>query len=184
MKPSNYLSIALLAFLFLNCHTFHSSDTVESAKNYPKPPGTIQFTGDAGSPNVFTVMDWRFTQAEIPEGDIEQIKVALILNTASITTDWKDLEKSVLKKKDYFYVKLFPEATILIDGAEKIDEQTYQTEAMLTLKGISNPVKLTFTLEQNHVVGKGVITRELFKFNGEGPKSQVPVSFDVYLPMS
>ncbi|MEM1120724.1 MAG: YceI family protein, partial [Bacteroidota bacterium] len=104
----------------------------------------------------------------------------------SLTTDWKDLESNIRKKKDYFYVKKFPKATIEIDGATPTADGQYTTEAMLNLKGIRKPVTLTFTITDQapyRVVGQGVIERKIFNFKGKGPKWEVPVNFDVVLPV-
>jgi len=147
-------------------------------------PGTIEFIGDAGSPNVMTFARWEFTHAAIPDGDIEAIKVELAINTSSLQASWKDLQKSLKKKKDYFYIKKFPTASIRIEGAKKQEDGRYLTDALLTLKGITQAVPLTFSIEGNHVIGEGVVMRREFNFTGDGPKDEVPVSFDVYLPLT
>lgn len=149
-------------------------------------PGKIEFIGDAGSPNVFVFKKWEFTRAEVPNDDMSQVKVDLSINTSSLDCDWKDLEKSVRKKKDYFYVKKFPEATVSIDEAELQSDGSYTTDAMLTLKGITKPVELNFTVseEKPYVIkGSGIVKRKKFNFTGGGPKNEVPVNFEVTLPM-
>ncbi|MEL6650464.1 MAG: YceI family protein [Bacteroidota bacterium] len=147
-------------------------------------PGTIEFIGDAGSPNVMTFARWQFTRVDLPQGNVEAIDLALEINTSSMQTSWKDLEKSLKKKKDYFYIKKFPTATVEIKGAQALADGRYQTDAVLTLKGISKVVPLTFSIDGNHVVGEGTIMRREFDFTGDGPKDEVPVSFDVYLPLT
>ncbi len=147
-------------------------------------PGTIEFIGEAGSPNLMTFARWQFTHAALPEGNVEAIEVDLEINTSSLQSSWKDLQKSLKKKKDYFYVKKFPKAIISIKGAEKQEDGSYLTQAQLTLKGITQEVPLSFTIDGNHVIGSGVIMRREFNFTGDGPKDEVPVSFDVYLPLT
>jgi polyisoprenoid-binding protein YceI len=175
-KQFNILYIALVAGLF-----FFSSFV--GITEYGETPGYIRAIGEAGSPNVFTFNKWSITKAEMPEDKVENIKVEIEINTSSLSTDWKDLENNVKKKKDYFYIKKFPKATVSIDGAEQIEEGRYQTEAQLTLKGITKSVLLTFTMEGNTVRGEGVIQRRAFKFTGDGPKDEVPVSFEAVLPL-
>ncbi|MFK7920484.1 MAG: YceI family protein [Bacteroidia bacterium] len=147
-------------------------------------PGTIEFIGDAGSPTKLTFERWKFTKTLIPDGIIEAIEVSLEINTSSLQSSWKELEKSLKKKKNYFYIKKFPVAIVKIKGAQKRDDGRYQTDALLTLKGVTKVVPLTFSIEGNHVIGEGVIMRREFNITGDGPKDEVPLSFDVYLPLT
>lgn len=149
-------------------------------------PGTITFIGEAGSPNEFTFTKWQFTQVSLPEDDFEKVNLEVEINTSSLQTNWKDLEKSIRKKKDYFYVKKFPKAYINVEGATLQADGTYTTNAKLTLKGISKELPLTFTVskEKPYVVkGSGVIQRRQFNFYGDGPKDEVPVTFEATLPV-
>ena len=160
-------------------------DQVEMAST-KDTPGTIEFVGDAGSPNVFTFERWQFTKVEMPDDKVENIQVELEINTSSLSTGWKELESNIRRKKDYFYVKKFPKATVVIDGAQRLADGRYTTEAMLTLKGISKSVKLTFSISETApyvVKGEGEIVRADFKFTGNGPKPIVPVSFEATLPL-
>ncbi|MEM8523143.1 MAG: YceI family protein [Bacteroidota bacterium] len=166
------LTLALLSFTFTQIE-------VEEVGN---SPGIIQAIGDAGSPQVFTFQKWEFSKAEMPENKIENIQLEIEINTSSLTCDWKDLQKSIRKKKDYFYVKKFPKAIVKIDGAEAAEDGKYKTQAMLTLKKYTKPVELIFTVEGKEVKGEGVITRQDFGFTGGGPKDEVPISFEVTLP--
>ncbi|MEM9985192.1 MAG: YceI family protein [Bacteroidota bacterium] len=148
-------------------------------------PGLIQAIGDAGSPQVFTFEKWEFTEASMAEGKIENIQLAIEINTSSLTCDWKDLQNNIRKKKDYFYVKKFPTAKVVIDGATRQADGSYTTEAMLTLKKKTKPVTLTFSISEEapyQVKGEGLIIRQDFGFTGGGPKDEVPINFDVTLP--
>jgi len=150
------------------------------------PPGTIECIGDAGSPNVFVFRKWAFTKMELPNDNLENIQAEIDINVTSAETKWKDLEKSVKKKKDYFYVKKFPTATINIKGAKKQADGSYTTDATLSLKGITKTVALTFTASDSkpyHIKGSGTLNRRDFKFTGDGPKDEVPVHFDFVLPV-
>lgn len=155
-------------------------------ENAVNTPGRIEFIGDAGGPNVFVFNKWAFTKVAIPENKVENIQVELTINTSSLSTDWKDLETNIRNKKDYFYVKKFPEATVKINGAKAMENGQYTTDAVLTLKGKQKPVTLTFTISDTapyQVKGSGIIQRKAFNFKGKGPKWEVPVSFDVVLPL-
>lgn len=148
-------------------------------------PGRIAFIGDAGSPNVFIFKKWEITSSSVPNDDVEQIQVQVDINTSSIQTDWKDLEKSIRKKTDYFYVKKFPTATVAINGAQRQEDGSYITNAQLTLKGITKEVPLQFTISEEKpykVQGSGIVERRTFQFTGDGPKDEVPVNFELTLP--
>ncbi len=173
-------TILFLAAFLLLAFSFVEKGTVGEA------PGTIQAIGDAGSPQVFTFQKWAFTHFAMPEERVENIKLGIEINTSSLTCDWKDLEKNIRKKKDYFYVKKFPKAIVEIDGAMPTEDGRYTTRAMLTLKKKTLPVELTFTISDTkpyQVEGEGIILRRKFGFTGDGPKNEVPVSFAVTLPM-
>lgn len=148
-------------------------------------PGQIEFIGDAGSPNVFVFRKWAIDEVRIPDGNLEKVQVALTIQTGSLETQWKDLEKNIRKKKDYFYIKKFPRATVTIDGAQKMADGSYTSTAMLTLKGVTKPVQLRFTASDTApylIKGSGTVIRQKFKFNDGGPKDEVPVNFELTLP--
>jgi len=176
----HFIRITLvLSIAFLSLQSFIGYDDGSETT-----PGTIEFIGEAGSPNTFIFRKWEFTKAEVPNGDFEKVMVEVDINTSSMQTKWKDLEKSLKKKKDYFYVKKFPSAVIKINGAKKQADGSYITQAALTLKGKTNMVPLTFTVDgNNQIKGKGMLNRRDFKFTGDGPKDEVPITFDVTLPI-
>ncbi len=179
MKKSLLLSaVFMLSLAFFS--SFVGYDTVGDA------PGTLQFIGSAGGDNTFTFQKWQFTHVELPEDNFEKIKATVEINASSFTCDWKDLEVNVKKKKDYFFVKKFPSVNVVIDGAQKQEDGTYTTDASLTLKGVTKVVPLTFTVSETapyQVTGSAVVMRSEFKFNGDGPKEEVPVKFDFTLPV-
>ncbi|MCB0548364.1 MAG: YceI family protein [Phaeodactylibacter sp.] len=169
-------------FTLITAFFFLQPDTA-LLDNLPPAPGTIEFIGDAGSPNVFTFENWGFTRVENAD-DPENIKLEAVFDVRSLQCSWKDLEQSLLKKKDYFFVKKFPEARLSVDGATPLADGRYRTEATLTLKGTSRNVELVFTISEEapyRVKAEGVVQRRLFKFSGNGPKDEVPVKVDAVL---
>ncbi len=96
----------------------------------------------------------------------------------SITCDWKDLEKNLHKKKDYFHSKKFNTAQLTIDGAKAQADGSYLANAELSLKGVSRTVPLSFTLTGEgpyELEASATIERRKFRFTGNGPKDEVPV---------
>ncbi|MEM9836353.1 MAG: YceI family protein, partial [Bacteroidota bacterium] len=142
-------------------------------------PGALTFIGNAGSDNLFTVNKWKFTRVENPDQPTE-IGVTAILDMTSITCDWKDLQRNLHKKKDYFYSKKWKTATITIDGAELQEDNIYQAIARLEIKGITKDIPIDFTITGDDTEGYSVdasatVMRRKWKFTGGGPKEEVPV---------
>ena len=141
------------------------------------PPGKIEVVSGE---NVFTFNNWSFTSFSVPDGNIEMINAVVEINTTSLTCDWKDLQANIRKKKDYFYVKKFPTAKIMVNGATIMEDGSYETEAMLTLKKYTNPVKLNFKVINEDpltIEGTGEMKRQSWGFTGGGPADIVPISF-------
>jgi polyisoprenoid-binding protein YceI len=177
MKKLIIISTVLVAMT-----TFFSSFV--NVKTVKETAGKIQFAADAGSEQLFTVNDWAFTKVAVKKDDIENLHVELEMEMGSISCDWKDLEKSVKKKKDYFYVKGFPKATVTIDKAQKQADGTYTCQAMLTLKNVTKPVVLKFSVNDEgklHIIGSGTVQRREFDFTGDGPKNEVGMTFDLMI---
>ncbi|MEL7144991.1 MAG: YceI family protein [Bacteroidota bacterium] len=113
----------------------------------------------------------------------------ILIDCKSLHHDWEDLKKSIKKKKDYFYVSKFPTATASVQGAEKMEDGSYGATMVLSLKGITKEVPITFTVTGNgtetdpyKVTGAGELNRRKFNFKGKGPKNEVPLRFEIVLP--
>jgi polyisoprenoid-binding protein YceI len=145
-------------------------------------PGTITFITDAGMPSTFTIMSWQFTKCDITPDAIEKLQVEAEMDMGSISSSWKELEKNIKKKKDYFYVKHFPTATLSINGATKVKDNEYTCNATLTLRKVAHPVVLSFTTTSDekglNIKGSGTVNRRDHAFTGDGPKDLVPVNFE------
>ncbi len=182
------LFLGTLLFVFAACNKTATGENWEiPPSKWGTPPGTITVTSDASSDNKneFTFEKWRFTKAELPNGKVEDLQIALEISTASLTTSWKDLEKNIRKKPDYFHVDKFPKASVTIAGAVPSGDGKYTCDALLTLKGVSKVVPLTFSISDTapyRVQGEGIVFRSKFKFSGNGPDEEVPLRFDVVLP--
>lgn len=173
-----FIPLLFLSLVFTTCYTTSPTVAFPAAS-----PGTITFIGNAGSDNTFTVNQWKFDRLENLATPTD-IAVTAVLDMTSITTGWKDLEKNLHKKKDYFYSKKFNTAQVTIDGAIAQADGSWATDAILTLKGVTKTVPMTFTLTGDgpyELSASAVVNRRSFKFTGNGPKDEVPVSITASL---
>jgi|GEM_PF-1453212 len=183
MKQFTFITTALLASAIF---FFAFSPSPKLRIDPEDVPGEISAIGDAGSPQKFTFERWTFTEASMAEDKVENLALEAEIDCTSLQCDWKDLLKSVKKKKDYFYISEYPTAKVVVNGAEAQKDGTYLTEAEVTIKKYTRTVPLTFTITKEkpyQVVGDGILKRKKFGFTGGGPKAQVPVHFEATLPI-
>jgi len=80
-------------------------------------------------------------KASMVENDFSTTKVSMTIKSASIDTEAPDRDTH-LKSADFFDVEKYPE--IVFEGTKMIqkDEDNYELNGDLTIKGISKPIKL------------------------------------------
>ncbi|MEN0002564.1 MAG: YceI family protein [Bacteroidota bacterium] len=187
MQNVTKLSLVLALLAIISLLTLNMSFTTADAYSYEgETPGTLTAIGDAGSPQTFTFERWHFASINMPDNDPTQIEAVIEIDITSVVCDWKDLEKSVKKKKDYFYMKKFPKAMVSLKGATLNADSSYTTDAMLSLKGIEKAVAINFTISEEapyQIEGSALLQRRAFDFDGDGPKEEVPIAFTATLPM-
>jgi polyisoprenoid-binding protein YceI len=179
-------STIVLLILLLNAAFFLAFHEPASHPDLGEAPGTIEFIGDAGSPNKMHFESWNFTEASMDSDRVENLHLVATIDVTSLQGDWEDLVKSIKKKKDYFNVADFPTAQVEVNGAEQMEDGSYKTEVQLTLKKWTKPVEVHFTMtdEKPYLVKGGAeIVRREFGFSGDGPKPMVPVMFEATLPI-
>jgi polyisoprenoid-binding protein YceI len=71
--------------------------------------------------------------------------VELTIKTASIDTGTPDRDAH-LRSADFLDVERFPELTFRSTSVEQVDEEVYQVTGDLTIKGLTRPVSIDFTL--------------------------------------
>ena len=81
-------------------------------------------------------------KASMVENDFLTTKVNVIIKTASIDTEAPDRDAH-LKSADFFDVEKYPEIAFEGKGMTQKDEDNYELNGELTIKGISKPVKLS-----------------------------------------
>ena len=177
-------TIILLVCCF-NAALFLAFDESYQMPDLGEAPGTIEFIGDAGSPNKMHFEKWNFTEASMEDDKVENLHLIATIDIASISGEWTDLVKSIKKKKDYFNVADFPTAQVEVNGAQQLEDGSYTTDVLLSLKNYTKPVTVNFTMSEEKpfvVKGGAEIKRKKFGFTGNGPKPIVPVMFEATLP--
>ena len=125
---------------------------------------TLQGT-DAGRPFEG---EFRTFSADIvlnPE-DLSNASISAEIDTGSVFTA-DDKRDSALPGRDWFDVLNFPTATFVSESITSDGDSNYKAEGTLTIKGISHPLTLPFTLaiEGNNATAKGTVSlnRQIFK---------------------
>ena len=116
------------------------------------------------------------------EDDLEGSKVSVEIDLSSVDAGSSD-RNGALPGKDWFNVKAFPKATFVAEEFAKGADGGYVAYGVLTIKGVSKPVELPFTLaeEAGATVMRGEAELIRTDFNiGEGNwSSDAYVAFDV-----
>jgi len=90
----------------------------------------------------------------------EAAKITAQIKPASATTGNAQFD-TTMPAKDWFDVADFPVAEFSADGASLVEGNTYQANGTLTIKGVSHPVKLDFTLDIEGDTAKAVGTAKV-----------------------
>ncbi|GAB4515308.1 MAG: YceI family protein [Roseibium sp.] len=99
--------------------------------------------GGSTTSGVFT--DWQAQISFDPDAP-ESAKITARISPASATTGNPQFD-GTLPGKDWFNVSGFPQAEFTASGATRVEGNSYRAAGTLTIKGISHPVALDFTLE-------------------------------------
>ncbi|SNY95099.1 YceI family protein [Flagellimonas pacifica] len=102
--------------------------------------GEISMAGPANFPSV----EISNNKPKIAGGKFV-VDMNSILNTDG---KYNEMLVSHLKNKDFFDVEKYPVAQLNISEAKYIDGKQMDVEALLTIKGITKPVKFKMTIEQ------------------------------------
>ena len=183
MKKIFFALVPLTLFLLFCAFTPQSGGDREA---YPEtPPGSLTFIGQAGNPNLFTMNRWKFSRVENVDNPTE-IGITAVFDMVSITCDWKDLEKSLHKKRDYFHSRRHSTASLSVDGATLQEDGSYLAQAVLELKGVRKEIPISFTIGADEegiptVAAEAIVMRREWRFSGDGPLDEVPVTVNAQL---
>jgi polyisoprenoid-binding protein YceI len=110
-------------------------------------------------------------QVVVNDGIITSGEVIITMNSITNTDvkDPKDNAKLVnhLKSADFFDVKNFPEAKLIITGSELIRQDVLKTSGQLTIRGITKPIAFESQVNQNDgsLEATAVLTIQRTDFN-------------------
>ncbi|MCK7612117.1 YceI family protein [Roseibium sediminicola] len=99
--------------------------------------------GDALQKGIFGAWD---ATIDFDPDHPETAKISATVQPASASTGNQQFD-GTLPGKDWFDVTAFPEAVFKSDGATLVEGNSYRASGTLTVKGLSHPVDLDFTLE-------------------------------------
>ncbi len=83
---------------------------------------------------------------EVEGDDYTTVKAAVVVKTASITTNTGQRDDH-LRSADFFDVEKYPEMHFVSTGVEKVDDTNYILKGDLTIKNITKPVQLEASIE-------------------------------------
>lgn len=149
-----------------------------------QPGGRIGFSvGNDGETISGSFAKWTAQIVMDPDHpDSADIQVTIDMASASVGDAYKD---GMLPGDEFFGVAAHPTATFTAKGAEATGPNSYRARGTLTLKGVSKPQTIRFTLSgkdaTRKVSGSATITRALFGVgNGDssgGLGPQVALTF-------
>lgn len=124
------------------------SATAAAAKdwNYRPDNSSITFTGKQMG-QVFTGRFERFApQINFDPDHLPDSKVTVSIDTTSLKTGESERDDTT-KGPEWFDIKKFPIATFETKSFRRIDSKNYEADANLTIRDVTIPVTLPFTLD-------------------------------------
>lgn len=100
----------------------------------------------------------------------EDARISARIEPASASTGNAQFDGTI-PSKDWFDVDGFPVVEFKADGAQKIDGTSYKADGVLTIKGVTQPITLEFTLDFDGDTAKADGTAKLNRLDyklGEG----------------
>lgn len=138
MKNIAY-SLSLSAALCITTPAFSETWTVDPAQSklgFEVQQGSGALTG--------TFASWD-ASIDFDVNSPESAKISAQIKPASAATGNPQFD-TTMPAEDWFNVAGFPVAEFQADGASLIEGNSYQASGTLTIKGVSHPVQLDFTL--------------------------------------
>ena len=152
-----------------------------------QPGGRIGFSVDNGGEAISgQFAKWNATIVMDPDHpDSADLRVEIDLTSASVGDAYQD---GMLAGEEFFATALHPKALFTASGAEKTGPNSYRASGTLSLKGVSRPQAIRFSLsgsgKSRKVSGSATIPRMPFAIGtgesgaGLAPKVAVNFTFD------
>lgn len=159
MKPVLPLSACLLALAMSHVH----------AADYVQAPGSTLAFATSYEGEVFSGRFGQFTTTvSFDPARPADGKLDVVIPLASASTANPDRDET-LQGPDFFDSERFPQARYTASGFRDLGDGRYATDGMLTLRGVSEPVTLTFSWTDDATpVLEGKATVQRLRFNVGG----------------
>lgn len=144
----------------------------------------IEFVANPGWDTEFTsnFNNWEFIEFSMPNDDISQLEASLEIDLKDISSFTEQISES-LQEEEYFHTEKYPIAILAIAQVSRIDNNNFEANAILTLKGVTKTIPFTFEIDSNSFVkGSLTLNRLDFGVTGDGPADEVQIRFAIQLP--
>ncbi|MFJ1267555.1 YceI family protein [Legionella lytica] len=183
MKLSQQIIFLILSF----CSSVYA-DSLPQWEIIPAE-SSISFTGTQNNAPVTGAFKSFKGTIQVDPIKPESASLDFIISMDSLSVSYADLA-NILITPEWFDVKAFPTAVFKSNKINKIDEQHYTAEGILTIKNKSQPVVLTFTAlespkDHGVVEGSTQIKRSTFGVglgewaSTDAVKDEVTVNFKI-----
>jgi len=135
--------------LFLAAAAAIAVPAAAAARPYAVDPAAskLGFTGTFdGRPFSGVFQKWD-AQIDFDPARLAQSKATVVIQTGSVRTGTAEYDKTIAEPA-WFNVRQFPTAKFVATSFRKTGANSYEARGQLTIRNVSRPVALPFTLEQ------------------------------------
>lgn len=153
--------------LFLAATLAAAAPLAASARPYAVDPANskISFTGTFdGRPFNGVFQKWD-AQIDFDPGRLAQSKATVVIQTGSVRTGTAEYDQT-MGQPAWFNVRQFPTAKFVASSFRKTGANSYEASGALTIRNVTRPVVLPFTLQQQgpHTRMRGDLTVDRTQF--------------------
>lgn len=131
----------------------HASAAEVPSWNVDTTQSSITFTAIQNSAPVEGHFVSFSTDISFDPDKLEQSHIHAEIDIASVTTIYEEVENN-LRLEEWFFVEQFPKAEFTSEIITHQETNNYIAEGTLTIRGVSLPFSLPFTLDINEVDGR------------------------------
>jgi polyisoprenoid-binding protein YceI len=142
----------LLGLLVLSMSVF--------AQDFDQKKSSLKWTGTKVTGKHFGSLKFKSADVSLSKGSLKSAKLIVDMNSIDVTDltgKWKGKFLAHVKSGDFFEVKKHPTSTLMI---EKVDAK--KLHGQLTIKGITQPISIPYTLKGKTYTGKMTFNRTKF----------------------